>query len=74
MLKKAKKTVRKRTAKKSAVKKTPRKAAARRKKTSTLKRIESALEVGVAELDDMAVSLGLLGAVEPAAKKRKAKR
>jgi hypothetical protein len=47
----------------------PRKRIVRRKKAgkpeSTLKKIENAILVGVAEADDVALSLGLLGATPP---------
>lgn len=70
MVKKAKKTVRKPAAKAPVATKT----APPRKKGTTFKRIENAIEAGVAELDEMALSLGLLGAVEPAPKKQKTKK
>ena len=55
----------------------PRKKAVSRKKAtagkpvSTLRRIENALLVGVAEADEVALSLGLLGATQPPRKSRK---
>jgi hypothetical protein len=53
----------------------PRKKIVRRKKArkpvSTLRRIENALLVGVAEADEVALSLGLLGATQPPRKSRK---
>jgi hypothetical protein len=35
------------------------------KRTSALQRLENALMIGVADIDDLAESMGLLGAVEP---------
>jgi hypothetical protein len=53
----------------------PRKKIVRREKAgkpvSTLRRIENALLVGVAEADEVALSLGLLGATQPPRKSRK---
>jgi len=43
------------------------------KRQGALRRIENALLVGAAEIDELAADMGLLGAVPPA-KKRKAKR
>jgi hypothetical protein len=57
---------------KSARKKTARKKTVRRQ--STLKRLENALMIGAAEVDEFAVSMGLSGAVEPKKTSRKRRR
>ncbi len=61
------------TVRKVAKKKAARKSVAK-KRVSPIKALENAIEVGIADLDDVAVSLGLLGAVEPPARKRTKKR
>ena len=47
-----------------------RKKTARRKKVGPLRRIENAIILGAAELDEIALDMGLLGAAGPPAKKR----
>ncbi len=58
------------TVRKVAKKKAARKPAAK-KRVSAIKALENAIEVGIADLDDVAVSMGLLGAVEPTRKRVK---
>jgi len=53
----------------SARKKTARKKAA--KHESALRRLEDAIEIGAAGVDNLALDLGLLGAVETPVKKRR---
>jgi hypothetical protein len=69
------KTVKRRRTKRAAA---PRKKIVRRKKAgkpeSTLEKIENALMVGVAEVDDVALSLGLLAAPLAPQKRRKTSR
>lgn len=69
------KTRKKAAAKKPAPKKQVRKRAPA-KRGSAIERLENAIEFGAAELDDVAISMGLLGAVELPGKKpaRKKKR
>ena len=72
--KSAKVTSRKKPAKKRTAKKPAAKKRAARKRVSAIKALENAIEVGIADLDDVAVSMGLLGAVEPPKRrKRRAK-
>lgn len=61
---------------KAAIRKVAKKKAAKKrvasKRPSAIRALENAIEVGIADLDGVAVSLGLLGAVEPPpAKKRR---
>jgi len=44
------------------------------KRPGALRRIENALLVGAAEIDELAADMGLLGAVPPKSRKRKAKK
>ena len=59
------------------VKRAPRKKAVRRKKVrkpeSALEKIETAFLVGVAEADEVALSLGLLGATPPKKGRKKSR-
>jgi hypothetical protein len=70
------KTAQRRSAKaaktKSARKKNARKKAAKRE--STLRRLEEVIEARVADVDNLAVAMGLLGAVEPLTRKPKKRR
>ncbi len=61
-----------------SVKATPPKKPVRRKKAarkaeSTLEKIENAMMAGVAEFDELALDMGLLGAAGPAPKKKRNK-
>lgn len=67
-----------RKAKRKTVKRSPRKTAVRRKKAkkpeSSLEKFENALLVGAAELDDLALGMGLMAASRLPRRKKRAKK
>ena len=65
------KTVKPSRAKRAAPRKKVVKRKPARKRETTLEKIENAILVGAAELDDVAVGLGLLAASPPVSKKRR---
>ena len=83
MARKTKKAPPRKTAKRKAkaatpVKRAPRKKAVRRKKAkkpeSNLEKFENALLVGAAELDDLALGMGLMAASRQPRRKKRAKK
>jgi hypothetical protein len=67
------KAVKRKAAKAKAAKRAPARKKAARKAESTLEKIENAMMAGVAEFDELALDMGLLGAAGPAPKKKRKK-
>ena len=57
--------------KKAVRKRSVRRKAPGNKGPGAIERLENAIEVGAAEIDDLALSMGLLGAVEPKPRRKR---